>query len=219
MTEINEKLNDLKLLKAIFTNNLNNMKNYIITILLIFISFLGNSQEIISRREGYKIIENQSNIFPKFYRAFKEIEESEKLFSKYKFIRGNGIGTVGKSYSKDGIIELDISYIEKERKNHDDAKLATVLYHELGHIYYRSKFPNKRNDDVQNEKYAFAYSLTRAKLIADEGDCSILKSAIESMQKRSTSKNLNDEHTIALQQLVNERLFYSYIQFLKKCSE
>ena len=195
------------------------MKKYIITVSLFFFLINSYSQESISKRVGYKIIESQSNNFPKFYRAFKEIEESEKLFSKYKFIRGNGIGTVGKSYSKDGIIELDISYIEKERKNHDDAKLATVLYHELGHIYYRSKFPNKRNDDVQNEKYAFAYSLERAKLIADEGDCSILKSAIESMQKRSNSKNLNDEHTIALQQLVNERRFYNYIQFLKKCSE
>jgi hypothetical protein len=95
--------------------NLFGMRKYIITFILLSISLLGNSQESISRREGYKIIESQSSIFPKFYRAFKEIEESEKLFSKYKFIRGNGIGTVGKSYSKDGIIELDISYIEKER--------------------------------------------------------------------------------------------------------
>jgi hypothetical protein len=195
------------------------MKKYIITISLFLVLINSYSQESISKREGYKIIESQSNIFPKFYRAFKEIEKSEKLFSKYKFVRGNGTGTAGKANSKDGIITFDISYIEKERKNHDDAKLATVLYHELGHLYYRSKFPNKRNDASQNEKYAFAYSLKRAKIIADEGDCSILKSAIESMQKRSTSKDLNDEHTIALQQLVNERMFYNYIQFLKKCSE
>ena len=195
------------------------MKKYIITISLFLVLINSYSQESISKREGYKIIESQSNIFPKFYRAFKEIEESEKLFSKYKFVRGNGTGTAGKANSKDGIITFDISYIEKERKNHDDAKLATVLYHELGHIYYRSRFPNKRNDDVQNEKYAFAYSLKRAKSIADEGDCSILKSAIESMQKRSTSNDLKDEHTIALQQLVNERMFYNYLEFLKKCSE
>jgi hypothetical protein len=195
------------------------MKKYIITISLFLVLINSYSQESISKREGYKIIESQSNIFPKFYRAFKEIEESEKLFSKYKFVRGNGTGTAGKANSKDGIITFDISYIEKERKNHDDAKLATVLYHELGHIYYRSRFPNKRNDDVQNEKYAFAYSLKRAKSIADEGDCSILKSAIESMQKRSKSIHLDDPHTIALQQLVNERMFYNYLEFFKKCSE
>lgn len=195
------------------------MKKYIISFSLFFIIINSYSQETISRREGYKIIESQSKIFPKFYRAFKEIEESEKLFSKYKFVRGNGTGTAGKANSKDGIITFDISYIEKERKNHDDAKLATVLYHELGHLYYRSKFPNKRNDAPQNEKFAFAYSLERAKLIADEGDCSILKSAIESMQKRSNSKDLDNEHTIALQQLVNERRFYNYVQFLKMCSE
>ena len=195
------------------------MKKYITSFILLFISLFGISQESISRREGFKIIERQSNNFPKFYRAFKDIEKNETLFSKYEFVRGNGTGTTGKANGKNGVIIIDISYIEQERKNHDDAKLATVLYHELGHIYYRFKFPNKRNDDVQNEKYAFAYSLTRAKLIADEGDCSILKSAIASMQKRSTSKDLNDEHTIALQQLVNERMFYNYIQFLKKCSE
>ena len=195
------------------------MRIYITIFILLSISLLGNSQESISRREGYKIIESQSNIFPKFYRAFKDIEKNESLFSKYEFVRGNGTGSAGKANGKSGIIKFDISYIEKERKNYDDAKLATVLYHELGHIYYRFKFPNKRNDAPQNEKYAFAYSLQRAKIIADEGDCSILKSAIESMQKRSKSNNLDDPHTIALQQLVNERRFYNYIQFLKNCSE
>ena len=62
------------------------MKKYIITVSLFFFLINSYSQESISKREGYKIIESQSNNFPKFYRAFKEIEESEKLFSKYKFI-------------------------------------------------------------------------------------------------------------------------------------
>ena len=194
------------------------MKKYITSFILLFISLFGISQESISRREGFKIIERQSNNFPKFYRAFKDIEKNETLFSKYEFVRGNGTGTAGKANGKNGVIIIDISYIEQERKKHDDNRMAIVLYHELGHLYYYSEFPKKQNDAAENEKYAFKYSLKRVrKLAEEEGDCAILKSAVESMLDRSSRKNMNDPHNVALKEFINERLFIKCVEIVKNC--
>ena len=175
---------------------------------------LSYSQPFLAEEEGKTIIEKYSSKFPKFFREFQYVSKNESKIKEFKFTRGNSNGTPAKA-SKDGKIILDVSYLETTSNNDfDDNRLVIVLYHELGHLYYNSKNQNGNVED--NEKFAFEFSLKRAKDLAVKGDCGPLNTGMKFMQLRSLSNQLQDPHVRALKRIFNEPLIKSYAAFLKK---
>lgn len=191
------------------------MKNlfaFILSFLLLNTSF---SQDIVDSQTGNSIIESFSNKFPKFYSVYQKIKK-DKYFKAYNFITGNGLSSPA-SANSNGIITLDLAFIENNIQNFDDNRLVVVVYHELGHLYY---FKNNDESDwnrQNNEKFAFEFSLKKIKEIAEKGDCEPLKTGLKFMTLRSQSNNLNDEHVRALKILINEPLFESYRLYADSC--
>ena len=186
--------------------------SFILSVLFFNISL---SQEVVDEKTGNSIIESLSNKLPKFYNAFKKIK-TEKYFKAYSFIRGNGSGSAAFAHSN-GIIKLDLSFIENNIQDYDDNRLVVVIYHELGHLYYFNENDKSTWDRQNNEKFAFEFSLKKTKEIAEKGDCEPLKTGVKFMTLRSQSDNLNDEHVRALKIMVKEPLFESYRSYANSC--
>jgi hypothetical protein len=186
---------------------------FILSVLLLNSSF---SQVNVDAQIGNSIIQSFSQELPKFYTAYEKIK-SDKYFKGYRFIRGNGSGTPAKANGKNGIIILDLSFIENNVDTYDDNRLVVVVYHELGHLYYFKKNEESNRNSQDNEKFAFEFSLKKTKELAEKGDCEPLKTGVKFMSLRSQSNNLNDEHVRALKIMVNEPLFESYRSYTNSC--
>ncbi|MCF8326340.1 MAG: hypothetical protein K9I84_15380, partial [Leadbetterella sp.] len=154
------------------------------------------AQQALSPEDGLSIIEQSASRFPKFYREFNNLKQTDKKIKNFKFIRGNGHGNPA-SASNNGVITIDLSFIETSNPNFDDNRLVVVLYHELGHLYYFAEYKTTDNTE-DNEKFAFEYSLKRTKELAENGDCLPLKTGLKFMKLRSQSDNIADEHVRAL---------------------
>lgn len=187
-------------------------------IFIFLIMFHHNSyaQQALSPEDGLSIIEQSASRFPKFYREFNNLKQTDKKIKNFKFIRGNGHGNPA-SASNNGVITIDLSFIETSNPNFDDNRLVVVLYHELGHLYYFAEYKTTDNTE-DNEKFAFEYSLKRTKELAENGDCLPLKTGLKFMKLRSQSDNIADEHVRALKRMVNEPLYLEYMQYIEKCS-
>ena len=188
------------------------------TLLFILVIFSNRmySQQNLNMEEGIAIINHFSNVYPKFNREFNILRNTEKKIKGFNFIRSNGRGNPA-SVKMNGFITIDISFIENSVPNYDDNRLVVVLFHEIGHLHYFTENKYRRNKE-DNEKFAFEYSLKRTKELAENGDCMPLKTGLKYMKLRSQSNNLDDEHVRALKRMVNEPLYYEYMEFAEKCA-
>ena len=192
------------------------MKPQLYPILLIFISITNSSfsQTSLGKADGLAVMAKYAKIYPKFTREFQYINKTEQKIKGFYFFRGNSTGSPAKA-SKDGIIHIDVSFLENPPKDYDDNRFVVLLYHELGHLYY---FANniKDNNREDNEKFAFEFSLRRTKNLALFGDCLPLKTGLKFMQQRSQSNDLQDEHVRALKRMMFSPMIKSYLSFVEK---
>jgi hypothetical protein len=168
----------------------------------------------LGKAEGLAVMAKYANKYPKFIREFQYINKTEQKIKGFDFFRGNSTGSPAKA-SKDGVIHLDVSFLENPPNDYDDNRFVVVLYHELGHLYY---FTNNTNDNNRedNEKFAFEFSLRRTKNLALFGDCQPLKTGLKFMQQRSLSNDLQDEHVRALKRMMNSPMIKSYLSFVEQ---
>ncbi|MDB5232423.1 MAG: hypothetical protein JWN76_3228 [Chitinophagaceae bacterium] len=163
-----------------------------------------------------KVLTKSEKKFPKFYREFNYIKANDTLIKNIIFVEpkkslDNGPAKAGPK----GNIFIDIKYLEHEQPDFDDDRLVVVLYHEIGHLHYFMTVPVADRDPEENEKYAFEYSLTKTKELADKGDCKPLKVGLKFMKIRSESDNLQDPHVRALKKMLNEQQYSSYMEYVK----
>jgi hypothetical protein len=121
------------------------------------------------------VINSCATRFPKFYHEFKDIQKRDTLIRKIVFLRNQDLNGGPAKARMRGNILIDVKYLETEQPDFDDNRLIVVLYHEIGHLHYFMGVPPPQRDIMQNEKYAFEYSLKKTKEMADNGDCLPLK--------------------------------------------
>ncbi len=186
--------------------------SYLLIYFTVFFFNSSFSQESIANQEGWEIINSNSSKFPKFFRELQYIRKTESRIKGFAFKRGNTMGSPA-SASRNGIIKLDVAFLENTPDSYDDNRLVVVLYHELGHLYYFTDNTGENNRE-DNEKFAFEFSLKRTKNLAEMGDCEPLKTGLKFMQQRSLSNNLQDEHVRALKRMMNGPIINSYLSFV-----
>lgn len=165
---------------------------------------------------GYAAIERTRELFPKFYREFKDIKAKDGLIKGFRFIEQKGIGPA--FATPNGIITLNIDFINNPKQNFDDNRLIVILYHEVGHLHYYINTPRPKFSPIASEKAAFEYSLLKTKELAEKGDCLPLASGVKFMKLRSMGRDLNDPHIPALKLMVSEPLYADYVKYVKeKC--
>ena len=191
-------------------------------IFLLSLSLFGEAQaqnvqrkpkEKVDQQEALEIIRQKREYFPKFTAQMERIRKNEAIVKEMRFVRGTGRGnpaSAGKS-----VITIDISFIETPNKAYDDNRLLVVLFHELGHLYYKKQHPVA--DKIENEKFAFEYSLKRTMELAEAGDCQPLQTAVKFLMRRSQSNHTNDVHVIALKKLVVAPQFLKYKKYAERC--
>jgi hypothetical protein len=168
--------------------------------------------------ESNTIINQCATKFPKFYREFKDIQKRDPLIKNIIFVRNQNLNGGPARASARGNIFIDVKYLENEQPGFDDNRLIVVLYHEVGHLHYFVTVPPLQRNIMQNEKYAFEYSLSKTKQMADNGDCLPLKTGLKFMKLRSEGTNLQDPHVRALKLMVTEAPYAEYLQYVReKC--
>jgi hypothetical protein len=173
---------------------------------------------VLDSAQATDLINKCAGKFPKFYREFKDIQKRDTLIKKIVFLRNQDLNGGPAEAGVRGNILIDVKYLETEQPSFDDNRLIVVLYHEIGHLHYFMTVPPSQRDIMQNEKFAFEYSLTKTKEMADNGDCLPLKTGLKFMKLRSQGTNLQDPHVQALRLMVNEPLYAGYLKFVReKC--
>jgi hypothetical protein len=173
---------------------------------------------VLDSTEARALVNSCAARFPKFYGEFKDIQKRDTLIKKIVFLRNQDLNGGPAKAGMRGNILIDVKYLETEQANFDDNRLIVVLYHEIGHLHYFMSVPPPQRDIMQNEKYAFEYSLMKTKEMADNGDCQPLKTGLKYMKLRSQSPNLQDPHVQALRLMVNEPLYAGYLKYVReKC--
>ncbi|MDQ8003653.1 MAG: hypothetical protein REI64_02570 [Pedobacter sp.] len=190
-------------------------KLFFVAILLI--SFTAKAQHVkVPDTAGYRIIEENKQAFPKFYKLFHQLLENEPLLKQVNFInkKGKGPGFANPS----GTVTLDLDYFINKKPRFNDDRLIVILYHEVGHLHYYNNTPRAKWTPEESEKAAFEYSLLKTKEMAVNKDCAPLKTGLHFMLLRSQSNETSDPHVRALKRMVNEPLYAEYVAYQKeKC--
>lgn len=171
--------------------------------------------------EIHNALQFASQQFPKFYHELTVCESMDSLIKGIKYYKGKSFqnGTPAKAGAK-GFIRIDINYIGSQAQNYDDNRLIIVLFHEIGHLHYFKENRGVAIDEKENEKYAFLYSLKRAKELADNGDCGPLTTGLKFMKQRSENGNPNDPHFMALSEILSGPSFTEYMNYVQlSCKE
>jgi hypothetical protein len=194
-------------------------------LLLLFITLIiltttasaqNNNPEIIDSLSAATLIQKCAQTFPKFYREFQYIKAHDALIKRFVFIRVGGANPA--SASPNGVIRINVKFLENEQPDFDDNRLIVVLYHEIGHLHYFLNTPQANRNPDDSEQAAFEYSLLKTKEIAEKGDCLPLKTGLKFMKLRSEGTNLADPHVHALKRIVTEPLYANYVKYVEdKC--
>jgi hypothetical protein len=160
-------------------------------------------------------VANSAVAFPKFHREYEYVKAHDPLIKKINLIRMPGMGRGPAFASPNGVIAIDINYLDNPKPNFDDNRLVVVLYHELGHLHYYEQAPRSEWTEENSEKAAFEYSLLKTKEMAEKGDCGPLATGVKFMKLRSESSNLQDAHVRALKRIVNEPMYAGYVEYVK----
>ncbi len=187
-----------------------------IAVALLNVKGFAQQQTIIDSTTAKTILNNCAAKFPKFYREFNYSKVHDTLIRKFIFVKyPDGVDNGPAKAGPKGNIFIDIKYLESEQPNFDDNRLIVVLYHEIGHLHYFMTTPPTKRDIMENEKFAFEYSLLKTKELAANGDYMPLKTGLKFMKLRSESNNLQDPHVRALKLMVTEPLYAQYLVYIK----
>ncbi|MBO2008376.1 hypothetical protein [Hymenobacter negativus] len=151
--------------------------------------------------------------YPKFYRALCTVQQQHTLLRKLVLVR-NGRNDGPAAAFPNGVVRLDVRYLESPQPGFDDNRMVVVFYHEIGHLHYFRTVPVARRTADANERAAFDYSLQMTQHLADAGDCGPLQAGLRFMLLRSQSSNLADPHVRALQSLVQEPAYADYRRYV-----
>lgn len=190
------------------------MRSLFVLVILGLFNFTGKAQQPkITDTAGYRIIEENKTVFPKFYTLFHEVLANEPLLKQITFVnqKTGGPGTA----NPNGTIALNLDYFIHKKPRFDDNRLIVVLYHEIGHLHYFNRTPRGKRNPEDSEKAAFEYSLQKTKEMAEQKDCLPLKMGLHFMLLRSQSNEIGDPHVRALKKMVNEPLYAGYVAYQK----
>lgn len=182
---------------------------------ILLISFTAKAQHPkVPDTIGYRVIEENKNAFPKFYKLFHQLLENEPLLKQVSFInkKGKGPGFA----NPNGTVTLDLDYFINKKPRFDDNRLIVILYHEVGHLHYYNKTERSKRNPEDSEKAAFEYSLLKTKEMAEAKDCLPLKTGLRFMLLRSQSNETSDPHVRALKRMVNEPMYAEYVAYQKE---
>jgi hypothetical protein len=196
------------------------MKTRLLVALFVLVApALAQQHTIVDQATADAAFVKAATTFPKFHHEFESIRANDKLIKKIESVRQEGLGRGPAFASPNGVIDIDISFLENPRPNFDDNRLVVVLYHELGHLHYYEQIPRADWTPENSEKAAFEYSLLKTKELAEKGDCGPLATGVKFMKLRSQGDNLSDAHVRALKRMVNEPLYAGYVQYVaQKCA-
>lgn len=191
------------------------MRIFIIVILLTCVNVIAKAQHVkVTDTAGYRIVEENQKVFPKFYKLFHHLLENEPLLKQFVFInkKGQGPGFA----NPNGTVTLNLDYFVNKKRRFDDNRLIVVLYHEIGHLHYFNETPRGKRNPEDSEKAAFEYSLKKTKEMVVNKDCLPLKAGLHFMLLRSQSNEISDPHVRALKRMVNEPLYAGYVAYQKE---
>jgi hypothetical protein len=151
--------------------------------------------------------------YPKFYQALRTVQQQDPLLSKLVLVR-NGRNDGPAAAFPNGVVRLDVRYLESPQVGFDDDRMVVVFYHEIGHLHYFRTVPAAQRTADASERAAFDYSLQMTQRLAETGDCGPLQAGLHFMQLRSQSDNLADPHVRALKNLVLEPAYANYRRYV-----
>lgn len=163
--------------------------------------------------EGKAIVQKSATAFPKFHGVFEDAVAHDRLLRRVVMVRSDSRGLGPAFAGPNGVIRIDVSYLESPRPNFDDNRMVVVLEHEIGHLHYYETTAHADWTPENSEKAAFEYSLKMTKQMAEKGDCSPLQTGLRFMKMRSEGNNLRDAHVRALKRMVNEPLYAEYVKW------
>lgn len=164
--------------------------------------------------KGKEAVEAIRSVFPKFYREYHRLIETDSLIRTVIFINEPDAGPA--FASPQGKITINADFLKRPRKAFDDNRLLVVLFHEIGHLHYYADTPRLKWNSENSEKAAFEYSLLKTREMADKADCSPLQTGLKFMKIRSESKESSDPHVRALKRMVNEKLYADYLKYVNE---
>jgi hypothetical protein len=159
------------------------------------------------------ILAQTARQYPKFTQALADVRQHDQLFRRFVVVTNSGPLGSPAAASGNGVVRLDVRFLEQSQPDYDDNRLVVVLYHELGHLHYFSQVPPGRRTSQASERAAFDYSLLKTKELAAAGDCAPFQTGLRFMLLRSQSDNLADPHVRALKSLVQEPLYTDYQRY------
>ena len=166
----------------------------------------------VDQARGDAILAKTATSFLKFHAAYEDVRANDKLIKNVVLVEA---GNKGPAFaSPNGVIRIDLSYLENPKPNFDDNRLIVVLYHEIGHLHYFVTVPKEQWTSDRSEQAAFEYSLLKTKEMAEKGDCGPLKTGVHFMKLRSEGTNLDDPHVRALKRIVTEPLYAGYVKYV-----
>jgi hypothetical protein len=198
------------------------MKNLpaIFIIILFCKTVAAQNVDIVDTATANALISKCAQTFPKFYREFQHIKTHDDLIKRFTFIKTTGPDNGPAFAYPNGVIRINVKYLESQQPTFDDNRLIVVLYHEIGHLHYFMNTPLANRNSQDSEQAAFEYSLLKTKQMAEAGDCLPLKTGLRFMKLRSESDNLQDPHVRALKIIVKEPLYLDYLKYAKeKCGD
>ncbi|MFC6644925.1 hypothetical protein ACFQBQ_04825 [Granulicella cerasi] len=162
------------------------------------------------------VLQASKSQFPKFYASFSDIQQHDALIRQIRFERGGRIARSVANARPNGVITIDLDFLDHPRPQFDDNRMVVVLFHEIGHLhYYQTTAPEQRRQD-RSEQAAFEYSLLKTKEMAVAGDCGPLATGVHFMKVRSEGRNLDDPHVRALKRMVREPLYAEYVAWVQQ---
>ena len=161
------------------------------------------------------VIAKSATSFPKFHAAFEDARQHDKLIRQIVFVRAEGRGHGPAFAAPNGVIRIDISFLEDPKPNFDDNRMVVVLEHEIGHLHYFETTSTAVRTPENSEKAAFEYSLKITRAMAEKGDCAPLQTGLRFMKLRSEGNNLADAHVRALKRMVHEPLYAEYVDWAR----
>lgn len=168
--------------------------------------------------EGKAILAKSAEAFPKFHAVYEDAVAHDKLLRRVVMVRSEGQGQGPAFAGPNGVIRIDVGYLEHPRPTFDDNRMVVVLEHELGHLHYFQTTARADWTPENSEKAAFEYSLKMTKAMAEKGDCAPLQAGLKFMKMRSEGTNLGDAHVRALKRMVNEPMYAEYVKWdAEKC--
>ncbi|GAB3860903.1 hypothetical protein GCM10028822_39560 [Hymenobacter terrigena] len=157
-----------------------------------------------------------ARLYPKFYRALREVQQQDTLLKRFVLVQNERRTDGPAAAFPNGVVRLDIRFLQSPQPGFDDNRMVVVFYHEIGHLHYFRTVPLAGRTPDASERAAFDYSLLQTRRLAEAGDCQPLQTGLKFMLLRSQSSDLSDPHVRALQNLVREPAYADYRAYVAR---